>query len=114
MQLPGRKGTGIIHADPHTPPYGAGKGGRCRIRNQAPVPCKIAEIFIIQKGTAAVVLVKTLFLPVDRIAQALSNLTLLISIPLQGILVDHDLPAGTAGIRADTGGANNQGLKNGY
>ena len=40
MQLPGRKGTGIIHADPHTPPYGAGKGGRCRIRNPAPVPCK--------------------------------------------------------------------------
>ncbi len=65
---------------------------------------EIAEVLIIQKGTAAVILVEALLFPVDGIAQAFSKLALLLSVPVQGILVDHNLPSGTARIRAVTGG----------
>ena len=68
-----------------------------RIRAQCLV--EVTEILIIQKSTAAVLLIETLLFPVDGIAQTFSKLALLLSVPLQRILVDHNLPAGAAGIR---------------
>ena len=59
---------------------------------------EIAEILLIQKGTAALISFKRSLLPVDGIFQTIAKRPFYRSILLKRPFIDHDGPAGTAGV----------------
>lgn len=59
----------------------------------------ITEIIFVQKCTAFLIMTERMFLPVDVIQKAVAKSSFAVAVFFETVLIDHDLPAGTAGIR---------------
>ena len=65
----------------------------------------ITEIIFVLKCTAFLILTERMFLPVDVIEKTIAKSSFAVAVFFETVLIDHDLPSGTAGIRTAAGDA---------